>query len=218
MHEKNQVSRLYYKALLSTEMYLMMSNTCYGNNTVFNQEDIDSANSGITCFRKGSMSTTGILKKPNGGGTVNCGNGFVQCKLVSGFLILFTQPDFPQSNDGKYTCCIDGSSISARIYTNNSYNAFLNLCELLEVKSTQIIIFYIITTFHYNYYSVPILAFPVIESCSITPPLDITVAPQQYIVNMITSMCLIKKILIVVLILESLEGQCVCSRYTEAPK
>ena len=40
-------------------------------------------------------------------------------------------------------------------------------------------------TYHYYYYCFS--ATPVIEDCNITPPLDVTVAPQQYIVNMITS-------------------------------
>ena len=46
-HKKSNC--FYYKLLFSTEMYLMLYNTCYGNNTVFNKEDIgSSADSGIT--------------------------------------------------------------------------------------------------------------------------------------------------------------------------
>ena len=40
-------------------------------------------------------------------------------------------------------------------------------------------------TYHFYYYCFSVT--PVIEDCYITPPLDVTVAPQQYIVNMITS-------------------------------
>ena len=116
----------------------MMSNTCYGNNTVFNKEDIDSgAESGIKCIRKGSESTAGILKCPNGR-KVYCDSGVIRCEIGKGFLIFFTLPGFPSTKNGKYTCCIDGSCISARIFTNNAYNAFLDSCELFEVKSTQI--------------------------------------------------------------------------------
>ena len=40
-------------------------------------------------------------------------------------------------------------------------------------------------TYHFYYYC--FLVTPIIEDCYITPPLNVTVAPQQYIVNMITS-------------------------------
>ena len=117
-------------------MYLMMSNTCYGNHTVFNKEDIDSgAESGITCFRKRSNSTAGTLMDQDGE-SVACdsGVGVVQCVIGNGSLTFFTLPNFEPTNNGSYTCCIDGICISARILTNNSYNDFLNSCELLEAK------------------------------------------------------------------------------------
>ena len=121
--------------MLSTEMYLMMSNTCYGSNTVFNEKDIDNgADSGITCFRKGSMSTAGTLMN-NNGENVACDSGVVQCVIGNGYLTFFTLNNFLSSRNGKYTCCIDGSCISARILTNNAYNNFLDSCELLEIKS-----------------------------------------------------------------------------------
>ena len=69
VHEKSKCSNYFPQKC---------SNTCYGNNTVFNKEDIDSgAESEITCFRKGSMSTAGILKHPNGS-IVGNDSGFVQ--------------------------------------------------------------------------------------------------------------------------------------------
>ena len=121
-------------------MYLMMSNTCYANNTVFNKEDIDSgAESGITCFRKGSMSTNGTLMNQDGE-SVACDSGVVQCVIGNGSLTFFTLPNFSSRRNGKYTCCIDGSCISARILTNKSYNDFLNSCELLEAKYIYTII------------------------------------------------------------------------------
>ena len=40
-------------------------------------------------------------------------------------------------------------------------------------------------TYHFCYYC--FLVIPIIKDCYITPPLDVTIAPQQYIVNMITS-------------------------------
>ena len=43
--------------LLFTELYLMQSGICYGNNTVFNEDNVDDGpDSGITCFRRGSTS------------------------------------------------------------------------------------------------------------------------------------------------------------------
>ena len=120
--------------LFSTEIYLVVSNTCYGNNTVFNKEDIDNGTeSGITCFRKGSMSTNGTLMNQDGE-SVACDRGVVQCVIENGSFTFYTLSDFEPTNNGSYTCCIDGSGISARILTNNSYNDFFNSCELLEAK------------------------------------------------------------------------------------
>ena len=119
-------------------MYLMMSNTCYGNNTVFNKEDIDSgAESGITCFRNGSSSTAGTLTNQDGE-SVACDSGVVQCVIGNGSLTFFTRDDFGQMRNGKYTCCIDGSCISARILTDGTYRSCLDSCELFEVKYIQL--------------------------------------------------------------------------------
>ena len=125
-----------------------MSNTCYGSNTVFNKEDIDNGTeSGITCFRKGSTSRAGILKYPNGSDIGN-DSSVVQYKIGNGSITFYTLSDFEQANNGSYTCCIDGSFISARILTNKSYNDFLSSCELLEAKYIcTIISFYSITPF-----------------------------------------------------------------------
>ena len=114
----------------------MMSNACYGNNTVFKKEDIDSgAESGITCFRKESMAIAAILKHPNGN-SVNLDSGVVLCVIGNGHLTSFTLPNFGTSSNGQYTCCITGSCISA-IYRILKYNDILHSYELLEVKSIQ---------------------------------------------------------------------------------
>ena len=106
-----------------TEMYLMMSNTCYGNNTVFNEEDVDSGpNSGITCFRRGSTSTAGTLMDP-AGGIVNCGNNPIHCETGSGSLTIYTGGNFGNGDrNGMYTCCIDELCISVRIFLDEDYN------------------------------------------------------------------------------------------------
>ena len=97
-------------------MYLMMSNTCYGNNTVFNEEDIDDgAESGITCFRRRSMSKPSTLINKNGE-NVSCNEGTVRCMPGNGYLTIYTQGGFQRN--GMYTCCIDGLCISMRILQN----------------------------------------------------------------------------------------------------
>ena len=107
--------------LLSTEMYLMESNICYGNNTVFNKADVvDGPESGITCFRRGSTSTAGTLTnflEEN----VGCDSGVVRCVIGSGFLTIFVLPNFGSGRNGIYTCCIDGVCISTRIFTQSEY-------------------------------------------------------------------------------------------------
>ena len=122
-------------------MYLKMSNTCFGNNTVFNDEDID-AESGFTCFRRGSMSTAGILMNQNGD-IVQCNTGVVRCKKESGLLTIYTHGDFRR--DGMYNCCINGLCINARIYRNSIYTTIFNSSELNE--------------FHYLYIMFTIIVF-----------------------------------------------------------
>ena len=118
--------------LLSTEMYLMQSNICYGNNTVFNESNVDDGpESGITCFRRGSTSTEYTLMnflEEN----VRCDNGVVRCKPGNGSLTVYTQGNFGSQRNGMYTCCIDGLCISTRIYTESEYNNLFDLGELLN--------------------------------------------------------------------------------------
>ena len=104
-----------------------MSNSCYGNNTVFKEEDINNGpSSGFTCFRRQSMSKASTLINKKGK-NVPCDSGTLRCMNGSGFLTIYTQGNF--INDGMYTCCIDGLCISARIYRNNEYT---NSSELNE--------------------------------------------------------------------------------------
>ena len=111
-------------------MYLKMSNTCFGNNTVFNDEDVDDdVESGITCFRRGSMSTAGILMNQKGE-VLECNTGVVRCKNESGSLTIYTHGDFRR--DGMYNCCIDGLCINARIYRNINYTTIFKSSELNE--------------------------------------------------------------------------------------
>ena len=106
-----------------TEMYLMMSNTCYGNNTVFNEDTIDDGpESGVTCFRRGSTSTAGTLMNP-AGNIVNCGNGPIHCETGNGSLTVYTEGSFGNGDrNGMYTCCIDGRCISVRIFRREEYD------------------------------------------------------------------------------------------------
>ena len=120
--------------LLSTEVYLMQSNTCYGNNTVFNENDVDTPDSGITCVIRGSTSTAGTLTNFLGY-DVACDSGVVRCVPGSGFLIVYTQSNFNSARNGMYTCCIDGLCISTRIYFETDYNDLFDSGELHEFKS-----------------------------------------------------------------------------------
>ena len=113
----------------------MQSNTCYGNNTVFNENYVDDGpESGITCFRRGSTSTAGTLTNFVGD-DVACDTGVVRCEPGSGSLIVYTQGSFYSIRNGMYTCCIDGLCISTRIYTNSQYNMLFDSGELHESKS-----------------------------------------------------------------------------------
>ena len=119
--------------LLSTEVYLMQSNTCYGNNTVFNENYVDDGpDSGITCFVRGSTSTAGTLTYKVY--DVLCDVGTVQCVPGSGSLTVYTQENF--NSNGMYTCCIDGLCISTRIYINLFYNNLFDSGELHEYSIT----------------------------------------------------------------------------------
>ena len=111
-------------------MYLNMSNTCFGNNTVFNDKDVHgNVGNGITCFRRGSMSTASILRSEKGE-VVQCDTSVVRCKKESGSLTIYTHGDFRR--DGMYNCCISGLCISTRIYRNSNYTTSFNSSELNE--------------------------------------------------------------------------------------
>ena len=108
----------------------MQSNICYGNNTVFNESNVDDGpDSGITCFRRGSTSTAGTLMNFDGD-DVACDSGVVRCVLGNGSLTVYTQGNFGPSRNGMYTCCIDGLCISTRIYTRPEYNNLFDSGEL----------------------------------------------------------------------------------------
>ena len=119
--------------LLFTEVYLMQSGICYGNNTVFNEDNVDDGpDSGITCFRRGSTSMAITLTNFLGE-DIGCGGGVVRCVPGNGSLIVYTLEIFSSGRSGMYTCCIDGVCISTRIYTNSLYNDLFDLGELLNL-------------------------------------------------------------------------------------
>ena len=121
----------------------MQSDTCYGNNTVFNENDIDNnAGSRVTCFRRGSTSTDNVLFN-NEGEDVSCDSGAVQCVIGSGFITIVTPSNFGGMRNGMYTCTIDGLSINTRIYIQSDYNNLFDSGELHE--------FYSITSFYCSF-------------------------------------------------------------------
>ena len=122
-----------------TEMYLMMSNTCYGSNTVFNEDTIDDGpESGVTCFRRGSTSTAGTLMDP-AEDIVSCDDNPIRCKTGSGSLTVYTGGGFGNGDNGMYTCCIDERCISVRIFRRQEYE------DLFDPPGEL----YSITLFHY---------------------------------------------------------------------
>ena len=125
----------------------MQSNTCYGNNTVFNENYVDDGpESGITCFRTGSTSTAGTLTNFLGD-DVACDNGVVRCVPGNGSLTVYTQGDFASHRNGIYTWCIDGVCISTRIYTGPAYNNLFDSGELHSIASLHIIVVSLLSIF-----------------------------------------------------------------------
>ena len=102
----------------------MQSDTCYGNNTVFNENDIDNnAGSRVTCFRRGSTSTDNVLFN-NEGEDVSCDSGAVQCVIGSGFITIVTPSNFGGMRNGTYL--------------------LMDFLLILEYTSNQTIIIYLI--------------------------------------------------------------------------
>ena len=120
-------------------MFSLYDYTCYGSNTVFNEDTIDDGpESGVTCFRRGSTSTAGTLMDP-AEDIVSCDDNPIRCKTGSGSLTVYTGGGFGNGDNGMYTCCIDERCISVRIFRRQEYE------DLFDPPGEL----YSITLFHY---------------------------------------------------------------------
>ena len=100
------------------------SDQCLANYTIFNEDHIDdSVNKGVICSKRNSTATDGTWTNETDGTVINCteNTGEVRCKRGKGSVTLYTAfgcngcPGRPYPN-GIYTCCIEGSCISIRVY------------------------------------------------------------------------------------------------------
>ena len=98
------------------------SDQCLANYTIFNEYHIDdSASKGVNCSKRDSTATDGTWTYETNGTVINCtdNTGEVRCERGPGSVTLYTAYGCcggrPYSN-GIYTCCIEGSCISIRVY------------------------------------------------------------------------------------------------------
>ena len=97
------------------------SDQCLANYTIFNEDHIDDiASKGVNCSKRDSTATDGTWTYEAYGTVTNCStNGKVRCERGPGSVTLYTAfgccGDRPYP-DGNYTCCIEGSCISIRVY------------------------------------------------------------------------------------------------------
>ena len=108
------------------------SDQCLANYTIFNEDHIDdSASKGVNCSKRDSTATDGTWAYEAGGSVVNCDDntGEVRCERGPGSVTLYTKygcsgcGEAPYPN-GIYTCCIERSCISIRVY---QYDDLMNL-------------------------------------------------------------------------------------------
>ena len=99
------------------------SEQCLANYTIFNEDHIDdTANKGVNCSKRDSTATDGTWTY--NGTVINCtdSTGEVRCERGSGSVTLYTAfgccGGKPYPN-GVYTCCIEGSCISIRMYQHD---------------------------------------------------------------------------------------------------
>ena len=106
------------------DVFQEYSHQCLANYTILNENHIDDfAGKGVTCSKRDSTATDGTWTYETDGTVNNCDDntGEVRCKRGPGSVTLYTAfgcegcegPPYP---NGIYTCCIEGSCISIRVY------------------------------------------------------------------------------------------------------
>ena len=93
---------------------------------MFNEDhiDTDQTNQGVNCSKRDSTATDGTWIYETDGTVINCTDtGEVHCERGPGSVTLYTKygccgpVPYP---DGIYTCCIEESCISIRVYQSDN--------------------------------------------------------------------------------------------------
>ena len=107
------------------------SDQCLANYTIFNENHIDdTASKGVNCSKRDSAATDGTWTYETDGTVINCtdNTGEVRCKRGPGSVTLYTKygccGGAPYPN-GIYTCCIEGSCISIKVYQDDDLVALI---------------------------------------------------------------------------------------------
>ena len=121
---------IHWSRLPSNNPFQEDSDQCLANYTIFNEDYIDidgninedniDIRKGVNCSKRDSTATDGTWTYETGGSVVDCSaNGKVRCEREPGSVTLYTAfgccggRPYP---DGNYTCCIEGSCVSIRVY------------------------------------------------------------------------------------------------------
>ena len=108
-----------------------VSEQCLANYTIFNEKHInETASKGVKCSKRDSTAIDGSWIYESDRTVINCDDntGEVRCERGPGSVTLYTKFERcggrPYPN-GNYTCCIEGSCISIRVYQEDDLQAFL---------------------------------------------------------------------------------------------
>ena len=121
---------IHWSYLPSNNIFQEDSDQCLANYTIFNENHIDivgingdyiDIRKGVNCSKRDSTATDGTWTYDTDGTVINCTNktGNIRCERGPGSITLYTAygccggPPYP---NGIYTCCIEGSCISIRVY------------------------------------------------------------------------------------------------------
>ena len=113
---------IHWSQLPSNNPFQEDSDQCLANYTIFSEDHIDdSASKGVNCSKRDSTATDGTWTYETDGTVINCtdNTGEVRCERGSGSVTLYTAfgccggPPWP---NGIFTCCIEESCISVRVY------------------------------------------------------------------------------------------------------
>ena len=108
------------------------SNQCLANYTIFSENHIDdSASKGVICSKRNSTATNGTWTYEAGGTVINStdNTGEVRCERGPGSVTLYTAYGCcggAPYQDGNFTCCIEGSCISIRVYQQDELRSLFH--------------------------------------------------------------------------------------------